>query len=71
MKLLIKSIPWTTVLCLTLLASGCATPTSPNSYCDVARPIRWNTTAELKATPALVTRQIVRHNEQWQTLCNK
>lgn len=56
------------VLSFLPLASGCATPTT-SSYCDVARPIRWATTTELTTTPVDITRQIVRHNEQWAALC--
>lgn len=58
------------VLSLMPLASGCATPTTSN-YCDIARPIRWATTADLKATPLDITRQVVRHNEQWAMVCNR
>lgn len=49
-----------------VLSAGCATS---GSYCKIARPITWGSVAELDATPLPVTRQIVRHNEIYEVLC--
>jgi len=49
------------------LGTGCAT--TSNSYCDIAKPIRWQNQAELDATPTPVVRQIVAHNETWRAVC--
>lgn len=49
------------------LAGGCATVAG--SYCDIERPIWWDSVTQLDATPPLITRQIVAHNEKWAELC--
>ena len=46
---------------------GCVT--TSNDYCDIAKPIRWQTVDELDATPMPVVRQIVVHNETWRAVC--
>ncbi len=63
-----KLLRWMIVLSLMPLTSGCAAPTS-SSYCEVAQPIRWASMADLNATPVDITRQVVRHNDQWAALC--
>ncbi|AEC22267.1 hypothetical protein PT7_P031 (plasmid) [Pusillimonas sp. T7-7] len=40
-----------------------------DSYCELAKPIRWQTQTELDATPTPVVRQIVGHNETWAEVC--
>jgi hypothetical protein len=50
-----------------LLSAGCVVTAS--SYCEIAKPIRWESHVELNATPTPVVRQIVTHNEVWARLC--
>lgn len=47
--------------------SGCATISG--DYCDIARPIWFNTSDDVLATPADVRRQILVHNETIDVLC--
>lgn len=49
------------------LSAGCAGPAG--NYCDLARPIWWDSAAELGATPPGITRQIVAHNETVEAVC--
>ena len=62
-----KSMRWTILLSVIGLNTGCAT--TGGSYCDIARPIWWDSAGELDATPPPITRQIVAHNETIETLC--
>lgn len=50
------------------LTVGCAT-TVNGDYCDIARPIWFDTGDDVLATPADVRRQILVHNEVWAALC--
>ena len=67
MKLLRKLIGWMMMVCVIGLNAGCAT--TGGSYCDIARPIWWDSTEQLDATPPGITRQIVVHNETVAALC--
>jgi len=40
-------------------------------YCDHARPIYFDTAAEVDRTPADVRRQVLEANETWRELCNR
>lgn len=51
----------------TLLVAGCAIKSG--NYCDIAQPIWWNDATELTNTPDSIVRQVVKHNETWQGLC--
>lgn len=62
-----KSMRWMILLSVIGLAGGCAT--TGGSYCDIARPIWWQSADELDATPPAITRQIVAHNETVAALC--
>jgi len=53
------------------LASGCAAPPTSGNYCNIARPIWWDNTAQLDATPIPVVRQVVEHNETVAALCGR
>ena len=55
------------MVCVIGLNAGCAT--TGGSYCDIARPIWWDNTEQLDATPPGITRQIVVHNETVAALC--
>lgn len=62
------------MLCASVLVlSGCAAsqPRVGVEFCDHARPIMWDSDAELDATPMPVTRQIVVGNEKYEALCKK
>lgn len=65
----IKWLRWTILLCLTPLASGCATSRTGIEYCEHAKPIYWNSDAELQSTPLPITRQIVESNSKIKRLC--
>lgn len=62
-----KSIAWMTTVFVIALSAGCAGPAG--SYCDIARPIWWGSTAELDSTPPGIVRQVVAHNETIEALC--
>jgi len=55
------------------LMSGCATnpPRVGVEYCEHARGIRFDTAAEVKATPAGVKRQVAEHNKTVVRLCGR
>jgi len=59
------------MLCAAVLASGCASQTNSGNYCDITRPIWWDNTAQLDATPAPIVRQVVEHNETVAALCGR
>lgn len=46
-----------------------ARPRTGIEYCDHARPVYFNSAAEVDATPAAVRRQILVHNEMVARLC--
>lgn len=49
---------------------GCAAPAKVGvEYCDHARPIYFDSAAEVDRTPAGVRRQVLDHNETWAVLC--
>lgn len=58
---------------LFLIASsltGCAAPARVGvEYCDHARPIYFDSPAEVDRTPADVRRQVLERNETWDRLC--
>jgi len=56
-------------LCAVVLSAGCAVKTPQGNYCDIARPIWWDSAEQLDATPTPVVRQIVAHNETVTALC--
>lgn len=62
-----KSIAWTLLVSVIALNAGCAAPAG--NYCDIARPIWWETTVELDSTPPGIVRQVMTHNETIETLC--
>lgn len=71
-RLRVKSITrylrWMMMLFAIGLATGCAVKTG-GSYCDLTKPIWWESSAELDATPDGIVRQVVAHNETWQAVC--
>lgn len=58
---------------LFLIASslaGCAVPARVGvEYCDQARPIYFDSAAQVDQTPAPVRRQVLERNETWRSLC--
>lgn len=58
------------MLSVVALSSGCASPRT-DGYCELARPIWWESRDELQATPDSLVRQVVRHNETWAAVCGK
>lgn len=55
------------ILSFVAWTSGCASVNG--DYCDIARPIWFDTGADVLATPADVRRQILTHNETVDALC--
>lgn len=51
--------------------SGCAAPAARVGveFCDHARPIYFDSAAQVDATPAPVRRQVLESNEIWRHLC--
>lgn len=50
--------------------AGCAAPARVGvEYCDHARPIYFDSAAEVDRTPPLVRRQVLERNEAWSRLC--
>lgn len=68
MKSIGKCLRWMMMLCVIGLTAGCATVTG-GSYCEIAKPIWWDSQAELAATPDGIVRQVVLHNEKWRAVC--
>lgn len=60
---------------LFLIASslaGCAAPARVGvEYCDHARPVYFDSAAEVDRTPSEVRRQILESNEIWEKLCRR
>lgn len=61
---------------LLLIASnlaGCAAPAARVGveYCDHARPIYFDSAAQVDQTPALIRRQALEINEMWERLCQR
>ena len=57
------------MLCVTVLASGCAAPKG-GSYCAAAqRPFLWRSDAEIDATPIRVLRYVETEAETWARVC--
>lgn len=57
------------MLCVIVLASGCATQQG-GSYCAaVQRPFQWRSDAEIDATPIRVLRYVETEAETWGGLC--
>ncbi|RIQ11211.1 hypothetical protein D0846_12065 [Bordetella avium] len=56
---------------LSLSLAGCAAPAARVGveYCDHARPIYFDSAAQVDATPAPVRRQVLEGNETWRLLC--
>lgn len=65
--LVAMTMPWLIASSL----SGCAPPPLRTGieYCDHARPVYFNSAAEVDATPAAIRRQILVHNEMVARLC--
>jgi len=57
------------LLCVAVLLAGCAA--NNGNYCDIARPIWWDSADDLDATPAAIVRQIVEHNETVLAVCRR
>ena len=53
-----------------LLVAGCAT-VHDGDYCQIAKPIVWDSMDLLLATPIAMTKQIVKHNTRWETFCGE
>lgn len=54
-----------------LSLGGCAAPARVGvEYCDHARPIYFDSAAQVDQTPASVRRQVLRGNESWRRLCD-
>lgn len=50
--------------------AGCAAPGRVGvEYCDHARPIYFDSAAQVDSTPAPVRRQVLEGNEIWHNLC--
>jgi len=59
-----------TLLLLSLSGSGCAAPERVGiEYCDHARPIYFDSGAQVQATPAPIRRQVLKGNKVWRALC--
>lgn len=56
------------MLCVIGLTTGCAVMTG-GSFCEIAKPIWWDSQSELAATPDGIVRQVVTHNEKWRAVC--
>lgn len=58
---------------LLLIASsltGCAAPARVGvEYCDHARPVYFDSAAQVDQTPAQIRRQVLELNETWSRLC--
>lgn len=57
------------MLSVVTLGVGCVTVSG--NYCDIARPIWWDSQADLDATPDGIVRQVHVHNEVWQGVCGQ
>lgn len=64
-----KLMHWTMVLSVVVLVVGCAAKSG--DYCDIAKPIWWNSPSETDTTPIMIARQIIVHNETWSALCRR
>lgn len=62
-----KSMHWTLMILLAALLTGCATV--KGDFCDLAKPIWWDTPQQLNETPEPIIRQIVQHNEVHKLVC--
>lgn len=52
--------------------TGCAAPARVGvEYCDHARPIYFDSAAQVDETPAPVRRQVLDGNERWRQLCER
>jgi hypothetical protein len=50
--------------------AGCAAPARVGvEYCDHARPIYFDSAAQVDSTPAPVRRQVLERNAMWRKLC--
>lgn len=63
-----------TMLLLLIVSSltGCVAPAARVGveYCDHARPIYFDSAAQVDETPAPVRRQVLEGNETWKRLCH-
>lgn len=60
----------TRLLLMSLSVTGCAAPARVGvEYCEHARPVYFNNTAQVDATPAEIRRQIRDGNATWRALC--
>lgn len=64
-----KLMRWMMTLSVIVLAAGCAV--KDGDYCDIARPIWWDSSQGMEATPASMVRQVVKQNETWAARCCK
>jgi len=59
------------MLLLSLSGTGCATPERVCvDYCEHARPIYFDSQAQVGATPAPIRRQVLEGNKVWRRLCD-
>lgn len=67
----IKRLGWTMLpLLMSLSVTGCVAPARVGvEYCEHARPVYFDTAAQVDATPASVRRQIRDGNAVWRQLC--
>ncbi len=68
-----KSPVWTMMLFqIASSLTGCAAPARVGvEYCDHARPIYFDSTAQVDQTPRPVARQILDRNATWANLCRR
>jgi len=52
---------------VSLSIGGCATVSG--NFCDIARPIYYDTSEQVMDTPAPVRRQVLEHNRKGEGLC--
>nr|DAE45749.1 MAG TPA: ABC transporter, substrate-binding protein transporter [Caudoviricetes sp.] len=61
------TMPW--LIGSSLTGCGSLPPRTGIEYCDHARPVYFNSAAEVDATPAAIRRQVLEHNEMVSRLC--
>lgn len=59
------------LLLIGLSLTGCAAPARVGvEYCDHARPVYFDSAAQVDQTPGPVRRQVLEGNETWRALCD-
>jgi hypothetical protein len=59
------------ICALALPMNGCVNNSAGIEYCQHARPIYWETRAELDATPDNIMRAVMLNNDTYKALCGK